>query len=275
MIVAVVLVIAFVSLQLFLSFRIQMESEPSATYSSVYQEYDTTIVPKEVEELIQPEETIEIHATAIPETVSPTKEEHFFNPAGISFTKPKWYSLYRYYQQMKEKEAKENDHSLKKSLLKQIDPALPYQVIQTPFYKIMFIQQGCVDVYKRSILIIQSNSSTSTKSHLRPYLFTSPRESVKVDGFDDYSLYTVNGTIPSSVPIVLSNGTWILTTPQDVVGDECLQSFSQYIPLFYESVYSILPQPVGIIICIHFLARNDYTTFLSCFKASVMFKACI
>lgn len=244
MIVAVVLVIAFVSLQLFLSFRIQMDSEPSATYSSVYQEYDATIVPKEAEELVQQEDTIKMHPTAIPETVIPTKEERFFNPAGISFAKPKWYSLYRYYQEMKEKEADENDHSLKKDLLKQINSSLPYQVIQTPFYQIMLIQQGCVDVYKRSILIIQSNTSAITKTHLRPYLFTSPRESVKVDGFDDYSLYTVNGTIPNSVPVVLSNGTWILTTPQEVIDDECSQSFFQYIPLFYESVYSILPHSV-------------------------------
>lgn len=245
MIVAVIVGTFFVSLQLFLSLRISIDLKPSDTFSSVYHEYEETVIPQVGFETVQP---ISDHHERI-ETILPEKNDTFFNPVGIPLSNPKWYSLYRHYAKMKEKEAEENQQSLRKEVLRQFNPNLPYQRIETSFFDILFIKEGCVDLYKRSILIVDSNATVSTKTHLRSNVFTSPREILHVPGFEDYQMYVVQGAIPESVPSRIANLTWMLGTPQEMGEDECDQSFYQYIPIFYQSIYAILPHYVRNEVC--------------------------
>ena len=145
---------------------------------------------------------------------------------------------------MKEKESINNTHSFRKDILHSMNNSLPYQLIQNSFFDILFINKGCVDIYKRSIIIVDPRNQTTQKSYLRSNLFTVKREDLHFPGFDSYSISRAFGEIPSVIPMIHSNLTWILATPQEIDDDECSQSFHHYIPLFYQSIYSILPSPV-------------------------------
>lgn len=243
--ITTILVISFLVLQLFLSAKLTMDLHPSEPVSTIIEE-GTPIPPEEEEEeIIQPEEIIHQEVFNETTTQSPEKKDVVFNPIGIPFLTKKWWSLYQYYLSMKEKESINNTHSFRKDILHSMNNTLPYQLIQNSFFDILFIDKGCVDVYKRSIIIVDPRNQTTQKSYLRSNLFTVKREDLYFPGFDSYSISRAFGEIPSVTPMIHSNLTWILATPQEVDdNDECSQSFHHYIPLFYQSIYSILPSSV-------------------------------
>ena len=264
---AIILVSAFLIFQISLSNKIHIYLQPANSVSLIQKEYEEqeneAIIPRKdnafrgfnesQSSLLNNETELptpialewntsniwndELVTTKPTSTPIPSRNKTTFNPVGISFTSKRWYSSFRYYQMMKEKEfqfsTKINNNS--------------YQVFNSTFFDFMLISTGCVDVYKRSILIINNNThATPEKTHLRSSFFSSKRTKIEIPGFQDYQLYLVNETtIPSSIPLIDStNSTWILTTPQEISVDECIDSFSQYIPLFYHSIYPVVPMNV-------------------------------
>ena len=157
--ITTIFVISFLVLQFFLSARLAMDLHPYEPVSTIIEEETPIPSEEEEEEIIQPEEIIHQEVFNESITQSPEKKDVVFNPIGIPFLTKKWWSLYQYYLLMKEKESINNTHSFRKDILHSMNNSLPYQLIQNSFFDILFINKGCVDIYKRSIIIVDPRTN--------------------------------------------------------------------------------------------------------------------
>ena len=166
-----------------------------------------------------------------------------FNPVGIPFSKKSWFSLFRYYQKVKR-----NESTVSPDLLhSQTDSfaILPGDK-KTQF---LFIPNGCVNLYKRQIIILRNNpDQSSIKTNLR---FPNVLQEVPLDspipGFESLPLFLSEATsVP--YPILSSNLTWLFYTPKKEHENndrECMNSLSFYLPLFFHSIHPLLPIDVA------------------------------
>lgn len=190
-------------------------------------------------------------------TIEPTRKVEFrnttrFNPVGIPFYKKSWYLLYRHYQRMKQNDSTSYIH---------FDKDSPYTFFQGETINSLFIPCGCVNLYKRQIIIItHPPNRTALKTHLRPssVLHVSPINRT-LPGFESLPLFTSDDPdIPYTVHS--SNLTWLLYTPKKAGESECMDSLQQYIPLFLHSVRPLFP----IDVC--FLTSFEHSLIASSFR---------
>ena len=159
-----------------------------------------------------------------------------FNPVGIPFSKKTWFSLFRYYQQIKRSEST-------------VSPDLLHS--QTNFFSILpgdkvqflHIPNGCVNLYKRQIIILRNKPDHSfTKTNLRsPNILQEVPLDSPIPGFESLPLFLSEATsIP--YPTLSSNLTWLFYTPKkEHTTNECMNSLASYLSLFFHSIHPLLP----------------------------------
>ena len=154
----------------------------------------------------------------------------------IPFHKKSWYTLFRHYQ-MKNRVVSEN------SSMSFFSP--PFSVHRGPSFSLLYVHQGCIDIFKHSVYLFDSSRKPPYSSfHLRPSSSSHP---IHIDGFEDVSLFIVNASLPSDVS---SNLTWVLLTPP-VRSDECGEAFLQYFPPFYHSIHPLFSRSVVLSVLVH------------------------
>ena len=154
----------------------------------------------------------------------------------IPFRKKSWYKLFRYYQ-MKNRMFAEN------SSMSFFSP--PFSVHRGPSFSLLYVHQGCIDIFKHSVYLFDSSRKPPYSSfHLRPSSSSHP---IHIDGFEDVSLFIVSASLPSDVS---SNLTWVLLTPP-VRSDECGEAFLQYFPPFYHSIHPLFSRSVVLSVLVH------------------------
>lgn len=154
----------------------------------------------------------------------------------IPFHKKSWYTLFRHYQ-MKNRVVSENNS------MSFFSP--PFSVHRSPSFSLLYAQQGCIDIFKHSVYLLDSSRKPPYSSfHLRSSASSQP---IHVDGFEDVSLFIVNASLPSDIS---SNLTWVLLTPP-VRSDECGEAFLQYFPPFYHSIHPLFSRSVVLSVLVH------------------------
>ena len=154
----------------------------------------------------------------------------------IPFHKKSWYKLFRHYQ-MKNRVVSENNS------MAFFSP--PFSVHRGPSFSLLYAQQGCIDIFKHSVYLLDSSRKPPYSSfHLRS---SSSSHSIHVDGFEDVSLFIVNASFSADVS---SNLTWVLLTPP-VRSDECSEAFLQYFPPFYHSIHPLFSRSVFLSVLVH------------------------
>ena len=154
----------------------------------------------------------------------------------IPFHKKSWYKLFRHYQ-LKNRVFAEN------SSVSFFSP--PFSVHRGPSFSLLYAHQGCIDIFKHSVYLLDSSRKPPYSSfHLR---LSSSSHPIHIDGFEDVSLFIVSASLPSDVS---SNLTWVLLTPP-VRSDECGEAFLQYFPPFYHSIHPLFSRSVVLSVLVH------------------------
>lgn len=159
-----------------------------------------------------------------------------FNPVGIPFSKKTWFSLFRYYQQVMR-----NESTVSPDLLH--GETSSFSILPGDKVQFLHIPNGCVNLYKRQIIILQNKPDHSfTKTNLRsPNILQEVPLETPIPGFESLPLFLSEATsIP--YPTLSSNLTWLFYTPKKGHNtNECMNSLASYLSLFFHSIHPLLP----------------------------------
>lgn len=160
-----------------------------------------------------------------------------FNPVGIPFSKNSWFSLFRYYQQVRR-----NESTISSDLLSNQTDS--FSVIPGDKVQFLYIRNGCVNLYKHQIIILQNTPNhTLTKTNLRsPSVLHETPLDPHIPGFEFLPLFLSEATT-ISYPVLSTNLTWLFYTPKKEQNNnrECMSSLSSYLSLFFHSIHPLLP----------------------------------
>ena len=162
-----------------------------------------------------------------------------FNPVGIPFSKKTWFSLFRYYQQVMRSESTVSPDLLRSE-------TNSFSILPGDKVQFLHIPNGCVNLYKRQIIILQNKPDHSfTKTNLRsPNILHEVPLETPIPGFESLPLFLSEATsIP--YPTLSSNLTWLFYTPKKGHNtNECMNSLASYLSLFFHSIHPLLPMDV-------------------------------
>ena len=162
-----------------------------------------------------------------------------FNPVGIPFSKKTWFSLFRYYQQVMRSESTVSPDLLHSE-------TNSFSILPGDKVQFLHIPNGCVNLYKRQIIILQNKPDHSfTKTNLRsPNILHEVPLETPIPGFESLPLFLSEATsIP--YPTLSSNLTWLFYTPKKGHNtNECMNSLASYLSLFFHSIHPLLPMDV-------------------------------
>ena len=162
-----------------------------------------------------------------------------FNPVGIPFSKKTWFSLFRYYQQVMRSESTVSPDLLRSE-------TNSFSILPGDKVQFLHIPNGCVNLYKRQIIILQNKPDHSfTKTNLRsPNILQEVPLETPIPGFESLPLFLSEATsIP--YPTLSSNLTWLFYTPKKGHNtNECMNSLASYLSLFFHSIHPLLPMDV-------------------------------
>ena len=162
-----------------------------------------------------------------------------FNPVGIPFSKKTWFSLFRYYQQVMRSESTVSPDLLHSE-------TNSFSILPGDKVQFLHIPNGCVNLYKRQIIILQNKPDHSfTKTNLRsPNILHEVPLETPIPGFESLPLFLSEATsIP--YPTLSSNLTWLFYTPKKRHNtNECMNSLASYLSLFFHSIHPLLPMDV-------------------------------
>jgi hypothetical protein len=231
--ISILLLILFIFFQFTLPGRLSHEFYVS---SSVQSYYDTSALISE-SSILSSDSVSEPITSEDPKTVEPVESfmSTEFQPVGLPFSRKNWYKLFRYYQQ---KQYNVSSFYFQHHLQEAMESSKPWSLLESRYFDIVYIREGCIDLRQQLLIIMNPSSSTQfEKKYLRnPETLESHIYSdVKIPGFEFYHLYQVDASIPKSIPVHSSNFSWILATPPSSQ-DSCLQSFFQYVPVFLQSI---------------------------------------
>ena len=160
-----------------------------------------------------------------------------FNPVGIPFSKNSWFSLFRYYQQVRR-----NESTISSDLLSNQTDS--FSVIPGDKVQFLYIRNGCVNLYKHQIIILQNTPNhTLIKTNLRsPSVLHETPLDPHIPGFEFLPLFLSEATT-ISYPVLSTNLTWLFYTPKKEQNNnrECMSSLSSYLSLFFHSIHPLLP----------------------------------
>ena len=162
-----------------------------------------------------------------------------FNPVGIPFSKKTWFSLFRYYQQVMRSESTVSPDLLHSE-------TNSFSILPGDKVQFLHIPNGCVNLYKRQIIILQNKPDHSfIKTNLRsPNILHEVPLETPIPGFESLPLFLSEATsIP--YPTLSSNLTWLFYTPKKGHNtNECMNSLASYLSLFFHSIHPLLPMDV-------------------------------
>ena len=162
-----------------------------------------------------------------------------FNPVGIPFSKKTWFSLFHYYQQVMRSESTVSPDLLHSE-------TNSFSILPGDKVQFLHIPNGCVNLYKRQIIILQNKPDHSfIKTNLRsPNILHEVPLETPIPGFESLPLFLSDATsIP--YPTLSSNLTWLFYTPKKGHNtNECMNSLASYLSLFFHSIHPLLPMDV-------------------------------